>query len=112
MPFASISALGLDGREMGLMLRQARRYHLASLQDENPAIAFLHNAYAVGIMDMLRDLAADAEIARATGADARRLRQEILRVQDELESKTMKVMESIGLEKALRLMREAVESGV
>jgi hypothetical protein len=112
MPFASMAALGLKDDEIGTMLRQARRYHVASLQDANPAIAFLHNAYSVGIMDMLRDMATDDEIRAATDVDARALRKEILKVQDDLEGKTMKVIESIGLDKAMRLMREAVETGI
>lgn len=80
-------ALGLVENEIERMVRAIKRYHFATKQDQHPAVRFLHNAYAVGIMDVLRDLATDNEIRRATGTDMRALRKEILAEQDRLAAK-------------------------
>jgi len=42
--------------EINVIKRQATRYLVASEQDRNPAIAYLHAAYAVILFDTLKDL--------------------------------------------------------
>jgi hypothetical protein len=111
MPFpcchscASLSGLGLTDGEILRMVRHVKRYHMASLQDLNPIVAFLHNAYAVGIMDMMRDLADDDVIAKATGEDIKALRREILQVQDRLENTGLTIMRKVGSENVEEIMK-------
>lgn len=85
MPYLSEPALGLLPNEIERMTRAAQRYHFASLQDRHPIIGFLHNAYAVAIMDVLRDLATDEEIERETGLKMRSFRSEVHAEQDRLQ---------------------------
>jgi hypothetical protein len=64
-------------------VRQIARWLRAARQDRDPGIRFLHASYAVANLDMLRQLASDAETAAATGADPVRLHAEASALQDE-----------------------------
>lgn len=73
------------------LLRGARRYHIASLQDNNPIIAARHNGYAVALIDALRDIATEEEVKQVENISLRKLRGEILAVQDKIEGAAMKI---------------------
>ena len=77
------------------LLRSARRYHFASMQDKNPVVAARHNGYAVALIDAVVDIAPPEVVKSATGEDARKLRAEILAVQDAMESKVMDIVKSL-----------------
>ena len=77
------------------MLRSIERYHYASTQDVNPVVAARHNGYAVALVDSLRDLASDEQVKAATGTDVRKLRQDILKVQDEHEGMALKLLAAL-----------------
>lgn len=46
-------------------VRQVERWLKAAEQDRDPAVRFLHATYAVGNLDILRQVATDQEIAAA-----------------------------------------------
>lgn len=75
--------------------RQARRYHLASLQDKNPVIAARHNGYAVALIDAARDLGTEDEFKAATGESLLKMRNEIIAVQDKIESEAFKLLDRL-----------------
>jgi len=68
---------------LALQVRQIHRWLRAARQDLDPAIGFLHASYAVANLDMLRQLASDAEVRAATGADPVRLHTQATRLQDQ-----------------------------
>ncbi len=49
------------------MVRQVERWIRAAEQDNDPAIRGLHASYAVGNLDILRQVATDQEIVEASG---------------------------------------------
>lgn len=71
--------------------RGARRFHIASLQDQNPIVAARHNGYAVALVDALRDVSTEEEVRRVTHGSLKRLREGILRMQDRIEGQAMKI---------------------
>lgn len=77
------------------MLRQARRFHIATLQDENLYVAAKHNAYAVAIVDKLLDLVSPEEVKAATGEDPLKLRTAILAEQDKHEAVAFKILDKL-----------------
>jgi len=77
------------------MMRAAKRYHLASLQDDNLYVAAKHNGYAAAIIWKLQDLASPDQVLSASGEDVNTLKDEIMRVQDEHEGKALKIMEKL-----------------
>lgn len=89
--------IGIAPYEMDRMLRAARRFHFAAAQDTHPVVAFLHNSYSVAIMDMLRELATDDEVLRATGTDSRAMRGEMLALQDRLQATGERMAKQSGL---------------
>lgn len=50
-------------------IRQIERWIIAARQDSNPGIKLLHANYAVGNLDMLRQMFSDNEIKEATSKD-------------------------------------------
>lgn len=76
---------------LGALLRGARRYHIASLQDKNPIIAARHNGYAVALIDAARDLATEEEVQRIAGVSLNKLRGDILNMQDKIEGMAFKI---------------------
>jgi len=91
------NGLGLTVDEMRHMSRAAQRYQFAATQDKHPAVAFLHNAYAVAIMDSLRDLASDEFVMRTTGENPATLRSEARKFQDKLELSARSLAKKSGL---------------
>lgn len=77
------------------LTRQAYRYQFGAEQDMNPAIAFLHNSYAVAYIDAVRDLAKDNEIQEAVGDEYWQLRKRVLAFQDKLQKQGEKAYELI-----------------
>jgi len=74
------------------LVRQALRYHYASLQDRDLLVAARHNAYAVALLDGARQFSTDDEIHAATGKNARDLWREISAAQDRIEGQAFKVI--------------------
>ena len=69
-------------RYLSSLVRQAYRWHVASLQDANPVIAMLHSNYAMGYVGALRSLETEANIKSATGVDLPTLEREVAAQQD------------------------------
>lgn len=46
----------MTATEIKTVARQAHRYAIASAQDRNAVVGYLHATYAVGLLDMLSDL--------------------------------------------------------
>lgn len=63
-------------------VRQIERWLVASRQDRHPAIAMLHADYAMGDVDLVRQLWTDQEVVAATGKDMRQLNQQAAEAQD------------------------------
>lgn len=71
-------------------IRQIERWIYASKQDTHPGIAMLHANYAVGDIDMLRQMFSDDEIKKFTGKDALNLLREATKLQDQAQAKLMR----------------------
>jgi len=69
-------------RYLSSLVRQAYRWHVASLQDANPVIAMLHSNYAMGYVGALRSLDTEAGVKLATGIDLPTLEREVAAQQD------------------------------
>jgi len=78
----------LDGKTaIRALWRQAVRYQRAAVQDADPVVAFLHVSYAAALSDMLRELSSEEEVRTLTGGSLRKLRSEILALQDAIEGR-------------------------
>lgn len=77
------------------LLRGAKRYHYASLQDMNPVVAARHNAYAVALIDALWGFTTEAEVKAVTGDSLKELRTDILSKQDALEGQAFELLKSL-----------------
>lgn len=78
-----------------LGIRQTTRWLVASRQDQHPGIAMLHANYAVGNIDLLRQLWTDKEIA-AEGVDINQLAHEAQTLQDRAQRQLMARCEAFG----------------
>lgn len=78
-----------------LAIRQTTRWLVASRQDAHPGIAMLHANYAVGNIDLLRQLWTDKEIA-VEGIDINVLAQEAQALQDRAQRQLMAQCEAFG----------------
>lgn len=94
-----VDVLGLSGAEKNecimALWRGASRFHFASLQDKNPVVAARHNGYAVALIDALRDIASEEEVRKVTGESARKLRSQIIAIQDKLEGEAIELLEML-----------------
>jgi len=63
-------------------IRQTKRWLIASAQDQHPAIAMLHANYAVGNIDLLKQMWTEKEITAATGEHIDQLMKEATAAQD------------------------------
>ena len=72
-------------------MRQIERWLIASKQDKHPAIKLLHANYAVGNIDMLRQMYTDAEIMLITGKDPQKLMTLATQMQDEAQGELTKI---------------------
>lgn len=82
---AAAPAPGSREELLKALVRQAERYHFASLQDENLVVAARHNAYASGILGVVTEQSDEAEIQAVVGTSLKALRDEVYQVQDKLE---------------------------
>ena len=64
------------------LTRQAARWSTAAAQDENSMIAVLHANYGAGYLWALKDIASDKQIEMATGLNAKKFENEIVKTQD------------------------------
>ena len=91
-----LEGIGNEKRDyIWALWRQANRYHYASLQDRDPVVAMRHNGYAVALIDALRDLAGEEEIKTVTGESAQKKRQEIIAVQDRMETVALTLLNEL-----------------
>lgn len=63
-------------------MRQVTRWILAARQDEHPAVQLLHANYAMGNLDMIRQLFTDQQVEQATGLRPLTLHKEASALQD------------------------------
>ena len=63
-------------------VRQVLRWIAAAKQDQDPGVQFLHASYAVGNVDILRQVASDQDILQATGQHPLALLQQASALQD------------------------------
>lgn len=87
-------ALGaIESSEVQKLFHSAKRYQFAALQDNNPLIQFLHNSYAVALVDAIRDLVPDASIASTmVGEDFTDFRNHVIALQAGLEARAMELL--------------------
>ncbi len=71
------------------MGRQIQRWTRAAIQDADPGVKFLHASYAVSVLDMLRQLAADDEIRRVTGIQVLALQESLAGLQDQAQAELL-----------------------
>jgi len=71
---------------MTRMGRQVQRWTRAATQDADPGVKFLHASYAIGVLDMLRQLAADDEIRERTGIHVLALQDALAALQDQAQA--------------------------
>lgn len=72
-------------------VRQIERWIFASRTDANPGIALLHANYAVGDLDMLRQMVSDVDIVRMTGKNPLDLLIEATKLQDLSQRKVLQL---------------------
>ncbi|MEM4360123.1 MAG: hypothetical protein QXT45_06305 [Candidatus Bilamarchaeaceae archaeon] len=72
-------------------IRQIERWLIAAAQDKHPAIKLLHANYAVGNLDMIRQMYSDEEIRQYTGKDAQQLMSIATRLQDEAQQRLVAI---------------------
>jgi hypothetical protein len=77
------------------LVRQAQRYHFASLQDQNLLVAARHNAYAAGILGVVIEQSTDEEVKSLLGISLKDLRRDVHAMQDRLESKAFSVLKKL-----------------
>lgn len=70
-------------------VRQIERWIYASQQDTNPGIAMLHADYAVGDLDMLRQMVSDSEVIQITGRSPRDLLLKATTLQDKAQQQLL-----------------------
>ena len=63
-------------------VRQVLRWIAAAKQDADPGVKFLHASYAVGNVDILRQVASDQDIWKSTGQHPLALLQQASALQD------------------------------
>lgn len=63
-------------------VRQVLRWIAAAKQDRDPGVKFLHATYAVGNLDILRQVASDQDILSASGQHPLTLLQDATALQD------------------------------
>jgi hypothetical protein len=74
-----------------ILLRQAARWSLASIQDMNPFIAVLHSNYAAGYLWALKDIYTDSEIELYANINVKEFVSLIVKNQDIVSKRLVKV---------------------
>lgn len=72
-------------------MRQIERWLVAAKQDRHPGIKLLHANYAVGNLDMIRQMYSDEEISYTTGKDPSKLMSIATQLQDEAQKELEKI---------------------
>lgn len=72
-------------------VRQIERWLYAASQDISPGITMLHANYAVGNLDMLRQMYSDRDIERATGKSAFKLLHQASKLQDKAQRELLRL---------------------
>lgn len=70
-----------------MAVRQIKRWIFAAKQDRHPGIAFLHASYAVGDLDMLRQVVSDNIVINVTGMSPFELHREATQLQDKAQNR-------------------------
>lgn len=76
-------------------IRQIERWLIATKQDRHPAIKMLHANYAVGDLDMLRQMYTDQEIMAVTGKDSLALLRIATHAQDQAQQELARLCPSL-----------------
>lgn len=72
-------------------MRQIERWLIAAKQDRHPGIKLLHANYAVGNLDMFRQMYSDEEIELVTRKDPQKLMSIATQLQDEAQNELAKI---------------------
>lgn len=64
-------------------IRQIKRWILAARQDQDPAVKWLHASYAVGNIDLVRQMYSDEDMKLKTGEDIQYLMLQATSLQDQ-----------------------------
>lgn len=72
------------------LVRQASRWSTAAKQDNNPLIAVLHANYGAGYLWALKDVFTDKEIEEVMDFNVLKFRDEIIKIQDNVNLKLIK----------------------
>lgn len=75
--FQTISPEGIN-----IVIRQIKRWLVAAGQDNDPYVKYLHSTYAIGNLDLLREITSDIEIMKITNIDVLQLRNIAIKLQD------------------------------
>lgn len=87
--------------DLPTMLRQVTRWILAAKQDQDPAVMLLHTNYAVGNLDLIRQLFTDEQVERETGYKPLTLHREAITLQDYAQKKLLELCPDVMLPKYL-----------
>ena len=79
-------------------MRQIKRWIYAAKQNIHPGISLLHANYAVGDIDMLRQMASDTEVKRITGENPHTLYLVAIALQDKAQKKLTAVCPQLEVE--------------
>jgi len=72
-------------------MRQIERWLIAAKQDKHPGIKLLHANYAVGNLDMFRQMYSDEDIEQHTGKDPQKLMTIATQLQDEAQKELARI---------------------
>ncbi len=73
-------------KSIQMAVRQIERWIYAAENDKDPRIRLLHSNYAIGNIDMLRQMTTDEQIKAATGKVALELWARATKVQDKAQA--------------------------
>lgn len=85
--------------DLPTMLRQVTRWILAAKQDQDPAVQLLHANYAVGNLDLIRQLFTDEHVERETGHNPLTLHREAIALQDQAQQRLQVLCPGVTLPK-------------
>lgn len=77
-------------------IRQIERWLIAANQDKHPGIKLLHANYAVGDLDMIRQMYSDKEIIEVTGKDPQKLMSIATKYQDDAQMELIVICPQIA----------------
>lgn len=77
-----MSMFYVSAESIGQAVRQIERWMFAVTQDRNPGVALLHANYAVGDLDMLRQMTSNGAVMRVTGKSMLEMLKRATKLQD------------------------------